>query len=120
MKKVISILLVAALALCLAACTKNENKIDVEPNEGEIKISGEITSMSGNILTLSTNDKNVSSDKCTFSFSDEIAIVEDGVYVTDYTADALYGKKVSVICNELIQETYPAGLTKVRVIIIEE
>lgn len=120
MKKTISILLVLILMLSLACCGKNENKADTSLKDGETKITGVVSSMSGNLLTLSSEDKKEISDKFTFSFSDDIVVVEDGYYVVDYTADTFYGKEITVICNSLIQETYPAGLTDVRMIIIKD
>lgn len=120
MKKTISVLLALILVLSFASCAKNENKADTSLNEGEMKITGEVTSMSGNTLILSSDDKKEISDKFTFSYSDDIIVVEDGFYVTDYSADTFYGKKITVICSSLIQETYPAGLRDVRMIIIKE
>lgn len=116
MKKILSILLVIILALSFASCVKKENRADTSLKEGEIEITGLVTSMSGSLLTISDDEDK----QYRFDYSDDIVVVEDGAYVVDYTADTFYGKKITVICSSDIQETYPAGLTDVRMIIIKE
>ncbi len=118
MKKTIAIVLAAVLVLSFAACMKDSNKPDLTLNEGEMMLTGRITKVGGSLLTLETDDSSISNKFC-FGYSDSIAVVEEGAYVVDYTADSFKGKTVSVICSELVQETYPAGLTDVRMIIIQ-
>lgn len=118
MKKLICLMLAMILALSFYACEKDPNKVDLTLNDGEMMLTGKVTKVSGNLLTFETDDSTVS-DKFYIGYSDKISVAEDGAYVVDYTADAFKGKKISVICSELVQETYPAGLTDVRMIIIK-
>lgn len=119
MKRIICILLTAVMALSFFACGKDPTKADYSLNEGEMMLTGKVTKVSGNLLTFETEKSSIS-DKFYIGYSDEITVAENGAYVVDYTADYFKGKKISVICSELVQETYPAGLTNVRMIIINE
>ena len=103
--------------MSFAACIKGENTPDVSPLEGEMILGGKITKVSGSLMLLESDDSSIS-NKFTFGYSDTITVVENGEYVVDLSADYFEGKKVSVICSRLVQETYPAGLTDVRMIIL--
>ncbi len=124
MKKKICLILAAlifsaALMLSFSACVKDDNKADTRIHEGEMVLTGKVERVSGNHITLKTQDSSIS-DKFYFYYTDEVTVVEDGYYVMDLAADSFEGKEISVICSELVQETYPAGLTDVRMIIINE
>lgn len=117
MKKIIAIALVLLLLISFGACAKNNNVPDVELHEGEMMLRGKITKVSGSLIILESGDSSIS-NKFSFGYSDSITVVENGAFVVDYSADAFKGKTVSIICSELVQETYPAGLMDVRMIII--
>lgn len=117
MKKIITIVLAAVLLTGLCACMRDGNVPDTEPREGEMMLTGEITKVSGSLMLLESDDSSIS-NKFTFGYTDSITVVENGAYVVDLSADSFEGKSISVICSELVQETYPAGLTDVRMIII--
>ncbi len=117
MKKIITLVLAAVLLISLSACMKDGNVPDTQLREGEMMLTGKITKVSSNLMLLESDDSSIS-NKFTFGYSDSITVVESGAYVVDLSADSFEGKKVSVICSELVQETYPAGLVDVRMIII--
>lgn len=118
MKKIICAALAVIIIFSFAACQRRENIADTSLKDGEILLTGKITKVSGSLLILES-ENNKTSDKFSFGYDSNITVVEGRAYVVDYTADAFLGKEVSVICSELIQETYPAGLTDVRMIIIK-
>ncbi len=124
MKKKICLILAAlvfsaALMLTFNACVRDDNKADTKVHEGEMLLTGKAEKVSGNHITLKA-DGNSISDKFYFYYTDEVTVVENGYYVMDLAADSFEGKEISVICSEMVQETYPAGLTDVRMIIINE
>ncbi len=118
MRKAISLVMTILLIFSLAGCTKNPNEAVAKPGEGEMMLTGKVTKVSGNLITLETSDSSIS-DKFYIGYSEDITVAENGAYVADCTADSFKGKTVSVICSELVEETYPAGLTEVRMIIIQ-
>lgn len=118
MRKTICLLMAVIMGLTFSACAKRENKADTTVGEGEVMLTGKITEVKGNYMLLESRESSLC-DKFSFSFSDEIIAVEKGYYVVDLTADSYLGKTVSVICSESIQETYPAGLSDVRMIITD-
>ncbi|MBQ7295605.1 MAG: hypothetical protein IJW86_05360 [Clostridia bacterium] len=118
MRKIISIVLAVILTFSLAGCGISSGKADVSVKQGEMLLTGKVTKVSGNLLTLETDKSNIS-DKFYIGYTDEIVVVQEDAYVVDYTADVFKGKTISVICSELVEETYPAGLTQVRMIIIK-
>lgn len=117
MKKVIAAALAMILIFCLGACGKGPDTPDISVLEGEMMLTGRVTKVSGSLIILESNDSSIS-NKFSFGYSDSVTVVEKGAYVADLSADSFRGKKVSVICSELVQETYPAGLSDVRLIII--
>ncbi len=124
MKKKICLILAAlvfsaALMLAFNACVRDDNKANTSLQEGEMVLTGKAEKVSGNHITLKA-DGNSISDKFYFYYTDEVTVVENGYYVMDLAADSFEGKEISVICSEMVQETYPAGLTDVRMIIINE
>ncbi len=124
MKKKICLILaalifLAALMLVFNACVRDDNKADTRVHEGEMVLTGKVERVSGNTITLKTEKSNIS-DKYRFYYSEDVTVVEGGYYVMDLAADSFEGKEISVICSELVEETYPAGLTDVRMIIINE
>ena len=110
-------MLAAVLLFSLGACMKGNTKPDVSLLEGEMLLTGRVTQVSGNAIILESSDSSIS-NKFSFAYSDAVIVVEDGSFVVDYSADSFKGKSISVICSQLVQETYPAGLVDVRMIII--
>lgn len=117
MKKIIAIVLATVLLISFAACIKGENTPDVSLLEGEMLLEGKITKVSGNLMLFESDNSSIS-NKFTFGYSYTINVIENGAYVLDLSADYFKGKRVSIICSRLVQETYPAGLSDVRLIII--
>lgn len=122
MKKLISILLTVLLVLSFSACAKKENRADTSLKEGEIMLSGYVAESYGKSLLLEQREgydwEDYAGDRVFVSIGDNTEFVIDGWYVTDLTADSLEGKYISVICNEMIMETYPAQLQNERMIIL--
>lgn len=117
MKKVTAIVMIILAVLSLSACSADGNKAEITVGQGEMMLSGKVTKVSGNSLLLECEDSNIC-DKFHLYYDSEVVVVEDGYYVVDLAADYFENKEISVICSNLVQETYPAGLTQVRMIII--
>lgn len=119
MKKFTSILLAVCMFMAFAACAKDENKADTSLKDGEIMISGRVIESYGNSLLLEEDEnENGNAGRFFVAINEYTLFVEEGWYVTDLSADSLEGKRISVICNETILETYPAQLQDERMIII--
>ncbi len=117
MKKAAAMILAVILLFSFGACMKSSNIPDEKVLEGEMMLTGKITKVSGSLMLFESDDSSIS-NKFSFGYSDSVTVAENGAFVVDLSADYFEGKKVSVICSELVQETYPAGLTGVRMIII--
>lgn len=115
MKKLIALLLVLILSVTLFACGKPENRADTSLRSGETEITGTVEQVSGNTIVIHDGK----GGRYSFTYSDEITVVENGWYVVDYTADHFKGMEIVVICSDRIMETYPAMLSDVRMIITE-
>lgn len=115
MKKITALLLAAVLSVMLYACAKPGNIADTSLRSGETKITGTVEKVSGNSIVI--HDGN--GGRYSFTYSDEITVVEDQYYVVDYSADHFKGMEITVICSDRIMETYPAMLSDVRMIITE-
>ena len=115
MKKTIIMLLTLILALSLFACAKIENRADISLKKGETKITGTVEQVNGNSIVIHDGK----GGRYSFTYSDEVNVVEGGYYVVDLAADSFMGDEISVICSEEIMETYPAMLSDVRIIIAE-
>lgn len=117
MKKVTVMILAAFVLMSLVACIGDGRVPEMKPGDGEMMLNGRITKAGGSYMLLETDESSIS-NKFSFSYSDTIEVVENGAFVVDLSADSFVGKDVSIICSELVQETYPAGLIDVRMIII--
>lgn len=115
MRKILFIALTLIFIFSLEGCSKPENRADTSLKEGEIKITATVEKVNGNILTLSDGE----GGRYSFCYSDNVAVVVDGWYVTDMSADSFKGEKVTVICSSEIMETYPAQLKNERMLIVE-
>lgn len=123
MKKIIVLLLVLVISLSFYGCKENKADNLVMPGEGEIKLTATVkqatdTEPCGATLLLCDADRM----EYVFGCDENVTIIENGeeINVLDSCADYFKGKKVTVIVSELMQETYPLGLTGERVIIIEK
>ena len=109
------------LALTFFGCAKRENRADTSLKEGEMMLTGYVTESYGSTLLLEkTNDgewQDFVSDRVYVTIGDNTEFVIDGWYVTDLSADYFKGKYISVICSELVLETYPVQLQNERMII---
>ena len=121
MKKTLALLLTVILALTFFGCAKRENRADTSLKEGEMMLTGYVTESYGSTLLLEkTNDgewQDFVSDRVYVTIGDNTEFVIDGWYVTDLSADYFKGKYISVICSELVLETYPVQLQNERMII---
>lgn len=115
MKKFTVAVITLIMAFSLFACAKSENRANVSLKEGETKITGTVEQVSGNTVVLQDSK----GGRYSFTYSDEIDVVEGGYYVVDLAAASFKGERISVICSEQIMETYPAMLSDVRIIIIK-
>lgn len=115
MKKLIALLLVLILSVTLFACGKPENRADTSLRSGETEITGKVEQVSGNTIVIHDGE----GGRYSFTYSDEITVVENGWYVVDLSADSFRGKEIMVVCSDCIMETYPAMLSDVRMIITE-
>ncbi len=120
MKKIIALTLCVIVAFLFACCGKYENRADTSLKKGEIMLSGKVVESYGNSLLLETKEENDETGRYFVTINDYTEFVVDGWYVTDLSADSFEGKKISVICNELILETYPGQLQDERMIIVNE
>lgn len=118
MRKMIAAVFAVLLILSLAGCVNNPGQAVTKLNEGEMMLTGKVTKVSSNLMTFETEESSIS-DKFYIGYSDSVTVVEDGEYVVDCAAYYFKGKRINVICSELVEETYPAGLTAVRMIIIQ-
>ena len=121
MKKTLSLLLTVILALTFFGCAKRENRADTSLKEGEMMLTGYVTESYGSTLLLEKTDdgewQDFVSDRVYVTIGDNTEFVIDGWYVTDLSADYFKGKYISVICSELVLETYPVQLQNERMII---
>lgn len=121
MKKTLSLLLTVILALIFFGCAKRENRADTSLKEGEMMLTGYVTESYGSTLLLEKTDdgewQDFVSDRVYVTIGDNTEFVIDGWYVTDLSADYFKGKYISVICSELVLETYPVQLQNERMII---
>ena len=121
MKKTLALLLTVILALTFFGCTKRENRADTSLKEGEMMLTGYVTESYGSTLLLEKTDdgewQDFVSDRVYVTIGDNTEFVIDGWYVTDLSADYFKGKYISVICSELVLETYPVQLQNERMII---
>lgn len=118
MKKTMAVILSAVLLFCFYACGKSENKADTSLKDGEIMLTGSVVESYGNSLLLEEEKDDGTVSRYFVTINDYTEFVVDGWYVTDLSADSFEGKKISVICNEMIMETYPAQLQDERMIIV--
>ncbi|MBQ1996451.1 MAG: hypothetical protein II237_09690 [Clostridia bacterium] len=121
MKKTLALLLTVILALTFFGCAKRENRADTSLKEGEMMLTGYVTESYGSTLLLEKTDdgewQDFVSDRVYVTIGDNTEFVIDGWYVTDLSADYFKGKYISVICSELVLETYPVQLQNERMII---
>ena len=121
MKKTLALLLTVILALTFFGCAKRENRADTSLKEGEMMLTGYVAESYGSTLLLEKTDdgewQDFVSDRAYVSIGDNTEFVIDGWYVTDLSADYFEGKYISVICSELVLETYPVQLQNERMII---
>ena len=121
MKKTLALLLTVILALTFFGCAKRENRADTSLKEGEMMLTGYVTESYGSTLLLEKTDdgewQDFVSDRVYVTIGDNTEFVVDGWYVTDLSADYFKGKYISVICSELVLETYPVQLQNERMII---
>ena len=121
MKKTLALLLTVILALIFFGCAKRENRADTSLKEGEMMLTGYVTESYGSTLLLEKTDdgewQDFVSDRVYVTIGDNTEYVIDGWYVTDLSADYFKGKYISVICSELVLETYPVQLQNERMII---
>ena len=121
MKKTLALLLTVILALIFFGCAKRENRADTSLKEGEMMLTGYVTESYGSTLLLEKTDdgewQDFVSDRVYVTIGDNTEFVIDGWYVTDLSADYFKGKYISVICSELVLETYPVQLQNERMII---
>ena len=121
MKKTLALLLTVILALVFFGCAKRENRADTSLKEGEMMLTGYVTESYGSTLLLEKTDdgewQDFVSDRVYVTIGDNTEFVVDGWYVTDLSADYFKGKYISVICSELVLETYPVQLQNERMII---
>ena len=121
MKKTLALLLTVILALAFFGCAKRENRADTSLKEGEMMLTGYVTESYGSTLLLEKTDdgewQDFVSDRVYVTIGDNTEFVIDGWYVTDLSADYFKGKYISVICSELVLETYPVQLQNERMII---
>ena len=121
MKKTLALLLTVILALIFFGCAKRENRADTSLKEGEMMLTGHVTESYGSTLLLEKTDdgewQDFVSDRVYVTIGDNTEFVIDGWYVTDLSADYFKGKYISVICSELVLETYPVQLQNERMII---
>ena len=121
MKKTLALLLTVILALTFFGCAKRENRADTSLKEGEMMLTGYVTESYGSTLLLEKTDdgewQDFVSDRVYVTIGDNTEFVIDGWYVTDLSADYFEGKYISVICSELVLETYPVQLQNERMII---
>ena len=110
----LSVLMIAVSAGCRAA-TFDPNVADTSLREGEMKLSGKVVEVREEALLI----EDEKGGRYTFAYSDDITVVEDGYYVVDLSADSFKGKKVTVIANQSVMETWPMMLSDVRMIITE-
>lgn len=118
MKKITVIILAVIMTVLMSGCkSPNFANIDPyqEPEEGETIITGTVEQVSGNTIVIHDGE----GGRYSFTYSDEITVVENGWYVVDLSADSFRGKEIMVICSDRIMETYPAMLSDVRMIITE-
>ena len=120
MKKIVTAILSLIIAFSFVCCTKNENRADTSLKSGEIMLTGRVIESYGNSLLLESKDENDKTGRYFVTINDYTQFVVDGWYVTDLSADSFEGKKISVICNEMILETYPAQLQDERMIIVAD
>ncbi len=122
MKKTLAVLLIVILAFTFFGCAKRENRADTSLKEGEIMLSGFVSESYGKSLLLEQTEgydwEDYVGDRVYVSIGDNMEFVIDGWYVTDLTADSFEGKYISVICSELVLETYPVQLQGERMIIL--
>lgn len=122
MKKAITLILSAVIIFSLCACAKPENRADTSLKEGEIMLSGYVAEATENTILLEKCDgydwENYVGERAYVTVGSDIQFVVDGCYVTDLTADYFKGKYISVICSELVLETYPVQLQNERMIIL--
>ena len=111
----LSVLMIAVLTGCGAAMFDPDNIADTSLRDGEMKLSGKVTEVSGETILI----EDEKGGRYTFGYSDEITVVEDGYYVVDLSADSFRGKRVTVIANQSVMETWPMMLSDVRMIITE-
>ena len=123
MKKFIAVLLVLLISVSFYGCREENADNTIMPGEGEIKLTATVkqatdTESYGATLLLCDAD----GKEYVFGCDENVTIIENGaeISVLDSYADYFTGKKVTVIVSELMQETYPLGLTGERVIIIEK
>ena len=121
MKKTLALLLTVILALTFFGCAKRENRADTSLKEGEMMLTGYVAESYGSTLLLEKTDdgdwQDFVSDRVYVTIGDNTEFVVDGWYVTDLSADYFKGKYISVICSELVLETYPVQLQNERMII---
>jgi hypothetical protein len=121
MKKTLALLLTVILALTFLGCAKRENRADTSLKEGEMMLTGYVAESYGSTLLLEKTDdgewQDFVSDRVYVTIGDNTEFVIDGWYVTDLSADYFKGKYISVICSELVLETYPVQLQNERMII---
>lgn len=116
MKKLLILFTTFILLFSLSCCAgKSENRADTSLREGEMLLSGTVEEAYDSFLLLKGDD----GGKYDVAFNDTVQVVEDGWYVVDLSADSFKGKRISVICDSQIMETYPAQLQNERIIIIE-
>ncbi len=122
MKKTLTLLVAAILTFTFFGCAKRENRADTSLKEGEIMLSGFVAESYGSSFLLQQAEgydwEDYVGDRAFVSIGDNTQFVIDGWYVTDLTADYFEGKYISVICNEMILETYPVQLRDERMIIL--
>ena len=123
MKKIIALLLSLVISVSFYGCKEEKTDETIIPGEGEIKLTATVkqatdTEPYGATLLLCDADRM----EYVFGCDENVTIIENGVQINllDSCADYFTGKKVTVIVSELMQETYPLGLTGERVIIIEK
>ena len=121
MKKTLALLFTVILALTFFGCAKRENRADTSLKEGEMMLTGYVAESYGSTLLLEKTDdgewQDFVSDRVYVTIGDNTEFVIDGWYVTDLSADYFKGKYISVICSELVLETYPVQLQNERMII---